>query len=194
LISHAATAAQRRGAFPLDENVERERLAEVAGLGWIAPRAQQLFVGPELRTLQTAEALGLSGVLTQDLRDCNYGRWSGLELSEVQEREPEKVIAWLTDTTATVHGGESIVELMGRVAAWMEGLRGSGHTIAVTHPAVIRAAIVSALDSPLQAFWRIDIAPLSLTDLRFNGRVWTLRCTSCELRRGYLEDKNASAL
>ena len=53
------------------------------------------------------------------------------------------------------------------------------HTIAVTHPAVIRAAIVHALQVPLPAFWRFDIAPLSLTDLRFNGGVWSVRCAGC---------------
>jgi hypothetical protein len=46
---------------------------------------------------------------------------------------------------------------------------------------VIRSAIVHALSASAQTFWRIDIAPLSLTDLRFNGRVWTLRSSGGEL-------------
>jgi broad specificity phosphatase PhoE len=53
--------------------------------------------------------------------------------------------------------------------------------IAVTHPSVIRAAIVHALRIPAQAFWRFDIAPLTLTDLRFSRNTWTLRCVSCAL-------------
>jgi broad specificity phosphatase PhoE len=53
----------------------------------------------------------------------------------------------------------------------------SGHIIAVTHPPLIRGAIVHALQAPPAAFFRIDVAPLSITDLRFNGKAWTLRST-----------------
>jgi broad specificity phosphatase PhoE len=56
-----------------------------------------------------------------------------------------------------------------------------GHTIAVTHPAVIRSTLVHTLQSPPSSFWRIDIAPLSLTDLRWNCRVWTVRSSGCAL-------------
>ena len=47
--------------------------------------------------------------------------------------------------------------------------------MAVTHPAVIRAAILVALDAPPKSFWRIDIAPVSRTVLHFRGQAWTLR-------------------
>jgi broad specificity phosphatase PhoE len=182
LISHAATRAQHRAAFQVvDEPVGESEMAEIAALGWSAPRAQQVCSGPERRVQETAEALGLSATVVTELRDCDYGKWSGRELGEVQSGEPERVLTWLTDATAAPHGGESIVALVDRVGRWLEEQRGTGHIIAVTHPAVIRAAIVCALEAPLQAFWRIDIAPLSLTDLRFNGRVWTLRSSSCGL-------------
>jgi broad specificity phosphatase PhoE len=65
----------------------------------------------------------------------------------------------------------------------MDALTIGGHTIAVTHPAVIRAAILNSLQSPPESFWRIEIAPLSVTDLRYNGRLWTTRSTGCSLLR-----------
>ena len=37
------------------------------------------------------------------------------------------------------------------VGRWMEGQRRAGHTLAVTHPAVIRAAILGALQGPPKA-------------------------------------------
>jgi len=180
LISHAGTRAQRLAAFPVDdEPVDEGARAEI---GWRAPRVQQVWSGPERRVRQTAEALGLSATTATALRDCDYGNWSGRELSEVQLAEPERVLSWLTDVMAAPHGGESIRDVIDRIGRWLDEQRGVGHIIAVTHPAVIRAAIVSALDVPPQAFWRIDIAPLSLTDLRFNGRGWTLRSSGCALR------------
>jgi broad specificity phosphatase PhoE len=48
-------------------------------------------------------------------------------------------------------------------------------TIAVTHPAVIRAAVLSAFDMPPKSFWRIDVAPVSRVVMHFRKGRWTLR-------------------
>jgi broad specificity phosphatase PhoE len=182
LVCHAATKAQRRAAFPPDEPLEPTEHARIEALGWLSPRTQQILAGPELRALQTAQALGLEAKVSPSLRECDYGSWSGLELDAIQASDPEGLGLWLTDTEAAPHGGESIAKLIDRIGGWMEEQRGAGHTIAVTHPAVIRGALVYALGSPPQTFWRIEISPLSLTDLRFNGRLWTVRSSGCALR------------
>jgi broad specificity phosphatase PhoE len=65
---------------------------------------------------------------------------------------------------------------MERVAAWIRAPgRNKVHTVAITHASVIRAAIVHVIEAQPQSFWRIDVVPLSLTDLRTNGRRWVLR-------------------
>jgi broad specificity phosphatase PhoE len=181
LISHAATDAQRRAAFPLDEPLEKQELAKVAALGWNVARAQRIVSAPERRTQQTAEALGLTAEVAVELRDCDYGAWRGYILSDVEHRQPEEVFAWLTDPGSSPHGGESILQLITRTSGWLEQQQAGDHTIAVTHPAVIRSAIIHTLQAPPSAFWRIDIAPLTLTDLRWNGRVWTMRSSGCAL-------------
>jgi broad specificity phosphatase PhoE len=181
LISHAATEAQRRAAFPLNEALGDGAMEKVSALRWNAPRAHRTLSAPELRAQQTAQALGLSADVDSELRDCDYGAWSGRDLSEVGSGKPEEVALWLRDPGAAPHGGESIVDLIDRVGRWLGKQREGGHTLAITHPAVIRAAVVCALEAPPQTFWRIDIAPLSTTDLRWNDRVWTLRCSGCAL-------------
>jgi broad specificity phosphatase PhoE len=181
-IAHAPTSAQRRAAFPLNEAVDEREIARIAALAWSAPRAQQVVSAPELRAQQTVHALGLSSSIAIELRDCDYAQWSGREMDQLQEEDPEGILAWLTDPASTPHGGESIENLINRIGRWIEQQSDASHTVAVTHPSVIRGAIVHALGLPAQAFWRFDIAPLSLTDLRFNGRVWTVRCAGCPLR------------
>lgn len=181
LISHAATPAQRRAAFPLDEPLEKQEASKIVSLGWKAPKTQRTLSGPELRTQHTALALGLTAAITSELRDCDYGVWRGCELSNLQTQDPEGVATWLADPSAAPHGGESIANLIGRVGSWLDQLKEDGHTIAVTHPAVVRSAVIHVLNAPLDSFWRIDVAPLTLTDLRFNGRVWTLRSYASSL-------------
>jgi broad specificity phosphatase PhoE len=63
-----------------------------------------------------------------------------------------------------------------RVGSWMESMTSERvRVVAVTHPAVIRAAILVVLDAPPKSFWRIDIAPGSRTVMHFRGHAWTLR-------------------
>jgi broad specificity phosphatase PhoE len=180
-ISHAATEAQRRGAFPLDEPVPDQELAKLAVLGWRPPKAERIFAAPEQRAHQTARALGLTANAADALRECDYGRWRGRTMEDVQADDPEGILAWLTNPGAATHGGESIENLVRRVGVWIDEQRPAKVVIAITHPSVIRAALVHALRLPAQTFWRFDIAPLTLTDLRFSRNVWTVRCAGCRL-------------
>jgi broad specificity phosphatase PhoE len=182
LIAHGATQAQVLAAFPLDEPVIERESSRIAGLNWSAPRADRIWSASEQRTQQTSRILGLEAVTTDEIRDCDYGRWNGVRMDEVQANDSEGILAWLSDPGAAPHGGESIEDLIRRVGSWIEQQRDSKHTIAVTHPAVIRAAMVYALRTPASTFWRFDVAPATLTDLRFSRNLWTIRCAGCELK------------
>ena len=82
---------------------------------------------------------------------------------------------WLTHSGSSPHGGESVDQVCTRVAQWMKTLETQpGHIVAITHPFVIRAAMLHVMQFPLSMFYRIDVEPLSATELRFNT-VWRLR-------------------
>jgi len=176
LICHASTDAMQGVAFPADEPLNPRGRAEAAALAGSLVSADQCWTGPELRTRQTAEALGLRAATQALLRDCDYGSWRGRSFADVQTREPEAAAAWLGDPAAAPHGGESILDLLQRVATWLAGKHAPHQrSIAITHPAIIRAAIVHAIDASAQSFWRIDVAPLSCTRLSgANGR-WNVQ-------------------
>ena len=175
LIAHGATAATRAAAFLQDEPVEARALSRAAVLGQRLRRTDRTWTSPALRARQTAAALSFDPVVNPFLRDCDYGRWAGRTLIDVQTEEPAGVAAWLSDAEAAPHGGEPLSDLFRRVSTWMnERIREEGHTIAVTHAAVIRAAILHVLQAPAPSFWRIDIEPLSVTKLRSDGKRWTL--------------------
>jgi broad specificity phosphatase PhoE len=180
-ISHGPTAAVRKAAFPLDEPIALRELEKLRSIGWIPPRVHQVYAGPEQRTRQTAKALGFDPILSVELKDLDYCSWRGKSLDEVQSTDPQGVVRWLTDVGAAPHSGESVASLLARIERWLTGQNGSGHTLAFTHPAVIRAAILLTLQAPAQSFWRIDIPPVSITDLRWNGRLWSLRSSGCPL-------------
>jgi broad specificity phosphatase PhoE len=175
LICYASTDAVRRSAFPADEPLDDQGKASAAALANHLRPANRYWTSPEQRTRQTAEALQLNATVEPILRDCDYGIWIGRTFDEIWAQEPEAASRWLRDPEATPHGGESILSVMQRVAAWLDGQNGlSGQTIVVTHAAIIRAAIVHALEASPKSFWRIDIAPLSLTCISNNNGRWNL--------------------
>lgn len=171
LVSHAMTDAMAAGRFPTDEPVNAVGRNQIGRVD--VASAERVLCGPESRTQQTAELLGLDPTIESALADLDYGRWRGDSLAGVS---PGEMTIWLTDPTRAPHGGESVVELFGRVGRWLDSLTCKRTSVvAVTHPAVVRAAVLVALDAPPKSFWRIDIAPLSRTVMHFRGQAWTLR-------------------
>ena len=61
-----------------------------------------------------------------------------------------------------------------RVGGWLdEQARATARAVAITHGGVVKAAVVHALGAPLEAFWRIDAAPLAITELHAHDGRWT---------------------
>lgn len=175
LMAHGASEATRAARFPDDEGLEASAIRALEALrGRLRPYAHVL-AAPARAARETARALGLDAEIEPALRDCDYGRWRGLALKDVGRREPDAFAAWLGDPAATPHGGESLAELIGRTGAWLgQSLAREGGTLAVTHAAIVRAAIVVALGAGPEAFWRIDVAPFSLARLSGREGRWNL--------------------
>ena len=176
LICHSTTRALRTATFGGDDALDEIGKAKAERLAGSLGRVDQCWTSPALRARETAAAFGLIALPDERLRDCDYGRWAGMRLPKVLLKEPRKLVKWIKDPSTSPHGGESIPEMIKRVSGWIhERGQDKGHTVAFTHPAVIRAAIVHVILAELPSFWRIDVVPLSRTDLRTNGRRWVLR-------------------
>ncbi|AZD01478.1 histidine phosphatase family protein [Pseudomonas chlororaphis] len=175
LICHARTVAQKLARFPLDEPLEMDWQALAGSRAGAFKGLPRLLSAPEQRARQTAALYGAAVETVAALRDCDMGRWQGLSIDSLQREQPEAVQAWLADSQLAPHGGESVAQLCERVAAWLASLcEQPGHVLAVTHPLVIRAALVHVMQCPLASFNAIDVEPLAQVELRFNGR-WRLR-------------------
>jgi broad specificity phosphatase PhoE len=174
LLCHGETAATRRAAFADDEPLTPAGAAEAAAT--TAPRADRVLRAPSRACRQTAAEMGVAAVPDAGLTGCDYGRWRGRALDEVLADEPDAVATWLADPDAAPHGGESLSALRARVGGWLDGLAGSGRTVlAVADPAVIRAAVVYAVDARPRSVWRIDVSPLARAVLVGDPGRWSLR-------------------
>lgn len=182
LICHARTVAQKLARFPTDEPVENLAVPSDAFRARLAV-TRRLVCAPELRTQQTAAWFGADAQIDQALRDCDWGRWHGQSIKDLQANENQALQAWLADPEAAPHGGESVRQLTQRVAKWLDTIAATpGHAVAVTHPFVMRAALMQVLQGA--AFNAIDIEPLAMIDLRFNG-IWRLRLPGMALEEEF---------
>ncbi|MEU3464258.1 histidine phosphatase family protein [Streptomyces sp. NPDC006733] len=161
------------GTSPLTAAGERRARAGASEL----PGAGAYSTASSVRCRRTAHLLGVDAAEQPALRDWDLGRWRGLRLDEVSAAEPEGVADWLADPGAAPHGGEALAELCARVGGWLDGRApDGGRVLAVVEPAVVRAAVVHGLGLPPQAFWRMDVLPLTVTELSGRAGRWNLRC------------------
>ena len=171
LITHGSTSSLRRGGFPGDEHLDEagRQLARAHPLSVHA--ATRLLTAPTRSSRETAELLGLAAQPGPALDDWDLGSWRGRPPDSV---DPAALSAWLSSATAKPHGGESLAELIQRTGDWLAS-QADGRVIAVVSAAVARALIVSALALRADAFWRIDLAPLTAAVLSGTGSRWNLR-------------------
>lgn len=135
-------------------------------LGGALPSSCQQISSPERRCVQTAQAAGLRPAAEPMLAECDFGAWTGLTPEEVQTRFPGELELWMSDPDARPHGGESLSSFAARVRSWLECVAdGDGFAAVITHAGVVRASVVHALGAPCHAFWRVDVAPLAITEL-----------------------------
>jgi broad specificity phosphatase PhoE len=180
LICHGSTDAVRAAAFPEDEPLDQYGETAARKLAGSLPSADRCWASPELRTRQTAEAIGLAAEIQPALHECVYGRWAGQTFDEIVANEPDAAAAWLRDPAAAPHGGESILALMQRVEAWLVDENAHDQkSIVVTHASIVRATIVHIMQAPAQSFWRVDVRPMSVTRLSGQGGRWNILAAGC---------------
>ncbi len=180
LVRHAATTATRAAAFPAGEELDERGRGEAAALAGVLPRGAEAITSPALRCRQTAVAAGLDARADDEIGDCDFGAWAGRSLTELNDSDPDGVRAWMLDPDAAPHGGESLAAFSQRIARWLDRQAElEGKAVAITHGEVVKAAVVHALGAPLQAFWRIDAAPLAVTELHAHGGRWTVARLNC---------------
>lgn len=175
LLCHGRSTA-RPSVFAANEPLAEGEAERVAALVPALDGAAQCLMSPAPAARQTAEALSRASTVDPALADLDLGRWRGCSLAEVESSEPEALANWMTDAAFAGHGGESRAALMRRISSWIDEKHAAGGPmLAVTHAAVIQAAMLVVLGAPATAFRNLDVAPLAALDIRSDGRRWAIR-------------------
>jgi len=183
LICHPATPDMRAGRFPVDPPLDERGYEQAIQAGARIKQRVPNAIGlcsPAACARQTAEAFDLRATPTPSLCDVDYGTWRGKSLAAILQEASGDAHAWLHDPFMRSHGGEAFADVILRVGTWLDALLLQGNVIAITHAAVIRAALVHVMGAPPAALFQLEAAPLSVIELRRSTQGWRLWLSAVE--------------
>jgi probable phosphomutase (TIGR03848 family) len=158
LADKGVEQAQRAGA----------RIAELT-------KVDALYSSPLERARQTAApiaaATGLKVKVDKGLLECDFGEWTGAELTALMKL-PEWRTVQKAPSTFRFPGGESFIEMQVRIVSTLDRLRAQhpgGTIVCVSHADPIKAAMAHALGTHLDLFQRIVISTCSISAVGFTA-------------------------
>ena len=184
LVRHGVTehTTERRfsgGLASANPALSEEGRAQASETGaWLAPLKDNLdllVASPVRRTRETADliaaALGVSDVVEEPgFAEMEFGAWDGLTFLEVAEQHADDLQRWFGDFDHPPGGGESFRDVERRVLAARDRLleEHAGKTVVVvSHVTPIKLLVTEALRAPLEAVYRMELVPASVTVLSY---------------------------
>ena len=103
------------------------------------PPVTAVFSSPLTRAVQTAQAIGMSVTILDDLREMYAGEWDGLTFDEIQQHYPALYAARFHDLTIPLPGAECHAKGLTRFKGAMEeaAKQSSGDFAVVAHGGII---------------------------------------------------------
>ena len=138
----------------------------------------RIYRSPMVRVRQTAkpllDALGRKAEVIDDLREVDFGVWTGHKWHEIQEKFGVDAEDWLVHLeNGDVAEAEPMVECRSRIRGSLEQMmdEGAGQDVLVLcHGGVIRMLLALLLDEPFSKMDRfeVDFASLTVIEHRSN--------------------------
>ncbi|QZY30333.1 histidine phosphatase family protein [Nocardioides coralli] len=185
LVRHGVTAhtTERRfsgGLAGHNPGLSEEGRAQVKETAeWLLPLAGQvgsMISSPVLRTRESADivadVLGVPVVEDPAFAEMDFGVWEGMTFDEVAEHHRSELEEWLGQLDRVPGGGlgesfRSVEErVLGRLHPVLEEHEGNT-LVVVSHVTPIKVMVAHAMGAPLEALFRMELAPASVTVLSF---------------------------
>ena len=169
IVRHGRTEANAAGLLlgRLDPDLDDEGRRQAAAVAATLDRADRIVASPLARTRQTAAMISASTGTEVEIDErwieLDYGEFDGVPLVDIP---PATWADWRRDPTFCPPGGESLVELGGRVRESLDELAADALTrdiVVVSHVSPIKAAVIWALGVTEDVTWRMFLAPASIT-------------------------------
>ena len=160
---------------PLSEEGLAQARAAAEWLAGLGDRVDAVLASPVRRTRETAavvaEVLGLPVEEESGFAEMEFGDWDGLTFLEVAKRDQAGLDAWLGSLDVPPPGGESFRQVQERVLAGLDRVLAehAGRTVVVvSHVTPIKTLVAHAMGAPLEAVFRMELSPASISVVSFH--------------------------
>jgi len=175
LLRHAQSEGNKLGLFqgnldfPLSEEGKKQALQTAELLKKF--HFEVIYTSPQRRALETAkliaERLNLPLKVDERLKEISYGILEGRKHSEVENWEPYQ--KWLEDPVKNpLEGVDNLFEVQKRVLEFLKELS-EEKVLVVTHGGIVRVALCTVANIPLNSIWRFSVGNCSLTKLEIKS-------------------------
>jgi len=158
----------------LSEEGRAQVRAAAEWLKGIRDRVDAVVSSPVRRTRESAEIvaqqLGLPLEEEPGFAEMEFGEWDGRTFAEVAEGDKSGLDAWLGDLEAAPPGGESFRAVEKRVLAGLDRVLADHPgriVVVVSHVTPIKTLVARALRAPLDAVFRMELSPASVSVVSF---------------------------
>ncbi|MEH2534286.1 alpha-ribazole phosphatase [Bradyrhizobium sp. AZCC 1588] len=163
LVRHAVVDGIAGTIHASDAPADLSDRTQLDALRQHLPKGAASHASPSRRTVDTARALGLDPILVSELREQDFGDWTGKRHDDLAAAGGEGYARfWSDPARSRPPGGESFKDQIVRVQRGL-GQLAAGSATLVVHSGTIRAALCIALDLTPESALRFVIDPLSLT-------------------------------
>ncbi len=172
LIRHGETYAnensQFAGFWDVELNERGKIQAEIVAGKLKDIEFDKIFVSDLQRAKDTCDAIArnrtVTPIVSENLREMNFGNWEGLKFQEIKEKDPELLQQWFDDYKHfKVPNGESTAEMYHRVTQFFKSvvsdynIEDDVNLLFVAHGGVIQSLLSYLCYDALEGYWRFHI-------------------------------------
>jgi broad specificity phosphatase PhoE len=189
LVACGQTTLDEEGVFqgPSDHHLSQKgvRHAKLLSKRLEDHQIDSFYCSPYEGAFATASTLAARhrrGVVRlKELREMDFGKWTGKPAQELKESEPDQLIKWrFTPHDYRMPGGETLAEVQSRLVAALESIvsveEGNGVCV-VSHSIPLKAAMCHFMNEDLSIVWftpRQESTALNIIDFRDDEPTVTL--------------------
>ena len=138
-------------------------------------KVDAIYASPLERARETAApiaaARGMKVAIDKGLLECDFGDWTGAQLSDLMKKR-EWATVQRAPSTFRFPNGESFTEMQTRMVSALDDIRArhpGGTVVCVSHADPIKAAVAHAMGTHLDLFQRIVIGTCSVSAIAYSG-------------------------
>ena len=168
----AGVLAGRSNGVELDETGQQQAAELARRMGGV--HITRIVSSPATRCLQTlsplAAELGLPIDTDDRFAEVDYGAWTGRALQDLVKEDLWRTVQG-RPSAAVFPEGEGLSQVSQRAIAGIGDLvaEGGGPVLVCSHGDVLKAILADALGMHLDGFQRINVAPASLSVVRYSA-------------------------